>query len=162
MSDSRHVVFLSHSEAASICNRLAKFGCYSAHDLRLVSRRSAMRRFIPSSPQEVYALAVPPRKVAPPCSWRVTRRAGVAWWYWPWRTPDLYVPLPPAFTALDIVTSPLEVTIFTSQLRRDPRLGGLVLVDLVPRPRGAAQVHPTRPIPRWIRYSWRPHLRRIS
>ncbi|KAH9967677.1 hypothetical protein BJV74DRAFT_954273 [Russula compacta] len=35
----------------------------------------------------------------------------------------------------------------TSQLRRDPRLGALVLVDLAPRPPPAALVRPARPLP---------------
>ena len=63
-----------------------------------------------------------------------------------------------------MVASPLDVT---SQLRRDPCLGSLVFVNLPPRPRAAALVRPTRPLPTCIHYSrhptrglWRPHLRK--
>ena len=71
-----------------------------------------------------------------------------------------------ASTALDMMTSPLDVTIFTRQLRRDLRLGALVFINS-PRPRAAMLVCLTRQPPTCIhcgqhltRGLWRPHLRK--
>ena len=79
----------------------------------------------------------------------------------------VHSPAPSASTALDIVTSPLDVTILTSQLRPDPCLGAFVFVNFLPRPCASALVRPTRSLPTCIRCSrhpmrglWRPHLRK--
>ena len=63
-----------------------------------------------------------------------------------------------------MVTSPLNVTIFTRQLRRDPRLYALVFIN-PPRPRAAMYVCLTRQLPTCIHCSlhltrglWDPHI----
>ena len=76
----------------------------------------------------------------------------------------ILIPLPSASSALDMVTSPLDVTIFTRQLRRDPQVGVLVFINS-PRPRAAMYVCLTRQLPTCIHCSlhltrglWHPHI----